>query len=385
MRIPARFPNRLIVIAVIALAVLVNLALFVLLGLRLGGDAGRYLEGADKLLQGQPLTARQQVYFGYICLLAAVKWLALDQRVVYVIQIAASCAATVAALQLGRRVGGAIAGVVTALVWILCYDIQKWNFYLLTESLFYSSVMVSCWLIVRPLEKRSHLAVAIAGLLVMASLRFNGFVFALVMLLALLFAVRGVSRAFVAAALVVLLLTPAAGAVSPFRSAESGPGIAREGTLGYLTQGQVIWETMTIPMPPAPDSSGSVAGDVVKYVAAHPVAVARLYAYRLAHYLFAWNPRFSSKHTLVTTAQWIAAYLFAAIGWLAMRRRGERRLLLLPALFVVQGVLVMLTVGDNDCRYSYYAAPSLFPFIGVGVSEVLTRTLGLPRPQRETV
>src|SRR6266540_726237 len=167
MRIPAKFPNRVGVLAVIAVAVVVVLAHFVLLGLRLGGDAARYLEGADKLLQGQALTARQQAYFGYICLLAVTKWLAVDRRVVYLIQVAASCGAAVAALQLGRRYGGPIAGVITALVWTLCYDIQKWNFYLLTDSLFFSSVMVSCWLIMRSLEKRSNLLVALVSLLVM--------------------------------------------------------------------------------------------------------------------------------------------------------------------------------------------------------------------------
>ena len=61
MRTLATRPNRLVAVAVIAAAIAVNVALFVLLGLRLGGDAPRYLDGADRLLQGIPLTARQQV------------------------------------------------------------------------------------------------------------------------------------------------------------------------------------------------------------------------------------------------------------------------------------------------------------------------------------
>jgi hypothetical protein len=379
MRIPTKFPNRVVVVAVIAVAVVVNLALFVLLGLRLGGDAARYLEGADSVLQGQPLSERQQVYFGYIWLLAAVKWLAIDQRVVYVIQVGASCAAAVAALQLGRLYGGSIAGVITALVWTFCYEIQKWNFYLLTESLFFSSVMVSCWLIMRPLEKRSNLLVALVSLLVMASARFNGVVFALVILAVLLVAVRDrTSRALVAGTLLVLALMPSATAVSPFRSADGGHGLARQGTLSFLTEGQVIWETVRIPMPPPEDSSGSLVTDLTRYVIAHPLAVSRLYLYRLGHYLFAYNPHFSTKHIVATTVQWLFVYAFAVSGWLAIRRRGRLGMSLLPALFICQGILVMLTVGDYDGRYSLYAAPALFPFVGVGLSDALSARLGLP-------
>jgi hypothetical protein len=386
MRIPTKVPRRAAIVMFIAVAVLVNCVLFVLLGFRQGGDAARYLAGADRLLQGQPLSERQQVYFGYIWLLAAVKGLGIDQRVVYLIQVGASCAAAVAALQLGRLYGGSLAGIITALAWAFCYEIQKWNFYFLTESLFFSSVMVSCWLIMRPLEKRSNLVVALVSLLVMASLRFNGVVFALVILAVLLVAVRDrVSRALVAVALLVLVLIPSASAVSPFRGAAREKGLAREGTLGFLTEGQVIWKTVRIPMPPASEGSGSLPGDLARYIVAHPLAVSRLYLYRLGHYLFAYNPLFSTKHIVATTAQWLLVYAFALSGWLAIRRRGNWGMTLLPALFVCQGVLVMLTVGDYDGRYSLYAAPSLFPFVGVGLSEALSARLGLPPAQSARV
>ena len=218
--------------------------------------------------------------------------------------------------------------------------------------------MLSCWLIMRPLDKRSHLVLALMSLLVMASLRFNGVVFALAIMAVLLFTVRGISRALVAAAIVMLLLMPNAAAVSPIRSTAEDTGLAHEGTVEFLTQGQVIWDTISIPMPPAGERTGSVSGDLLRYATAHPVAVTRLYLYRLGHYLFAWNPRFSSKHILITTVQWLVAYAFAAIGWLAIRRRGARGFALLPALFIVQAVLVVLTVGITDGRYSLRGAVS---------------------------
>ena len=379
MQIPVNLPRNAAISVVVVVAILVNCALFIVLGFREGGDAARYAAGADSLLRGEPLSARQQVYFGYIWLLAGIKWLGVDHRAVYALQIGASCGAALAAFQLGRLYGGTLVGVITALVWALNYDIQKWNFYLLTESLFFSSVMVSCWLIMRPLEKGRNLVVALLSLLVMASLRFNGFVFALIIFAALAVALRGRARALVVGALLLLAAMPSAAAISPGRGRDGGSALAREGTLGFLTEGQVIWDTVKISMPSEGASSGSLAGDLIRYVVAHPLAVSRLYLYRLGHYLFAWNPYFSGKHIVVTTAQWLVVYVLATIGWLAMRRRGNRAMALLPALFVCQGILVVLTVGDYDGRYSLYAAPALFPFVAVGLCEVV-----LPRFSRQS-
>ena len=357
-------------IALALVAVLgVNLVLYFLLGFRQGGDAPRYLGGADRLLAGDGLSFREQAYFGYILVVALVKAAGLPVTTIYVIHVAAACAAGFAAIRLGRAYGGEFAGVVAGLSWALFYEIQKWNFYLVTDGLFTSAVMIACWLVIRASRSDvARLVAALAGVMAMASLRFNGVLFATICLVFLFIRADPRSRRLVAAAFVVLAILPSSADISPFHWWRApGEGIAREGTLGFMTQGQVIWETVRIPMPAAGGSSGHTLVDLFAYVFSHPLAVARLFLYRSLHYLFAYNPHFSTPHILASIVQWLAIYVFASIGLVVSYRRAGLAVAWLPVIWLSQAALVVLTVGDYDGRYSLYGAPALLPFVAVGV------------------
>ena len=365
-----RLPLPVIIAVCIGAAIVVHAALFVLLGFRAGGDAPRYWDGARRVLAGEPLSDRQQIYFGYIYLLAAIRAFTDQAVVIHAVQIAGGLIATIACVRLGGYFGGAIAALTTGLLFVSFYDIHKWNFYRLTDGLFISSVAVACWLTVR--ARQASMIPALAAILIMATLRFNGIVFAGFLLgyLACLRTDRR-QRLAIALAAVLVILLPSAAPVTPFHPAPTeGQAPVQTGTLSFLTDGEVIWDTVKIPMPPQTEVSGRTVPDLLQYVAAHPVDVARLYSLRLLHYVFAYNPRFSPRHVLVTTAHWVIIYALTACGWWIVRRR-DPALSWLALLWVCQGALVVLTVGDFDGRYSLYAAPALLPFAGVALAEAV--------------
>ena len=52
----------------------------------------------------------------------------------------------------------------------------------------------------------------------------------------------------------------------------------------------------------------------------------------------------------------------------------------MSGLWICQGALVVLTVGDYDGRYSLYAMPALLPFVAAAFNErVLDRVMPVAR------
>jgi hypothetical protein len=371
-------PRTSILIA-IAAVIAVNVALLLLLGVRLGGDAPRYIDGARRIAEGEPLTDRQQVYFGYIYLLAVLDRLGLGLWPMYAVQFAGTTAAAAAAVHLGRQFGGAFVPLLTGLAWAFFFHIQKWNVYLLTDALFISSVMVATALVVR--ARHTGLVPALLAVLAMATLRLNGVAFAAVFLGYLLVVRqrRGARAGIAAAALLVVLMPSAAPLTSLHPAPPEGTAAVQTGTLSFLTEGHVIWDTVMIPMPSQGPSSGRLIPDLLGYVFAHPVAVLKLYALRLLHYLFAYNPYFSFRNIVVTTTLWIMVYGWTLAGLRIVTRRYGPGAAWLVILWLCQAALVVLTVGDYDGRYSLYAVPALLPFVAVGLNEALSWIWRHPR------
>ena len=356
-----------VVLIVVVATLVVNVALWMLLGSRTGGDTLRYIDGARRVLAGEALSDRQQVYFGYIYVLAALRWLDAPLAFIYVGQIAASALAGVAAAGLGRHFGGNTIALFSGLVWAGFYEIHKWNTYILTDGLFVSFVMASCWLVVR--ARSGPLLPALLAVVAMATFRFNGIVFALILLVQLAIVRRGASKAHVIAAMLVVILLPTASPITNLYPASTeGTAQVQSGTLSFLVEGHVIWDTVKIAMPAPPAPSGSVVRDVIAYAVRHPLAVARLYALRLGHYLLAYNPFFSFRHIVGGTLLWLVVYALSIMGLIVASKRFGVEIRWLLLLWVSQALLVMLTVGDYDGRFSLYAVPALIPLVAIGLA-----------------
>ncbi len=359
-----------------AAALLVDAILYLSLGWRPIGDAPRYLDGAQRMLTGTPLTDRQLGYFGYSAVLAALEWLHLGAHAVLWVQLILACAAAFAAWALGRRLGGPRTGLICGLLWVGFLDIQRWNFYLLTDGPFIAAVMICAYLVVAADGREWRgLIDAVAAVVAMASIRINGIVYA-AFFAAFLF--MGLSDRLRRSALVLLmagafLILPISREVFGFvaRPQEQGD-LVRQGTYEYMIQGHIIWNTTFTPMPPAGDPSGSGLRDAVAYVARNPVAVSKLYALRLVHYVFGYNPRYSSPHILINIATFTTLYAFAAVG-LAIVWKRSRWIASLAGLWLCQAAVVIVTVGDYDNRYSLHAVPVLLPFAAVGIDRAAAR------------
>ncbi|HYR09867.1 MAG TPA: glycosyltransferase family 39 protein, partial [Longimicrobium sp.] len=277
----ARLRRHLPLLLLAALFVAVNAAVLMRYGVRLGGDSGRYLDAAAHLLAGEPLQGREPTFAGYAALVALSQAAGAGLSGVVAVQLLFAALATAALYDVGRRLGGPIAGFLAAAFFGANPDFARFNVVIITDSLYASLVALAAWAVHRAAERGGGAyALGAAAVACAALVRPNGWV--LVPVAAAYWIARtrrpaGVKVAlaaavFAAAAAPLVLLAPAMKSVQDV------------GAYKELRRGTVIWghDPSRLPMPreATPDTEGGLA-QMAGYALRHPLATTRLASQRL--------------------------------------------------------------------------------------------------------
>ena len=123
----------------------VNLVLLAFIGPLTGGDTVIYLDGATRLLDGQPLVERQPSYIGYIVIVAACQAMGVGLLGLILLQIAMATVAAGAVYRLGAELAGARAALIATSVFALDVETNRWHAYVLADSLYMSALTVAVW------------------------------------------------------------------------------------------------------------------------------------------------------------------------------------------------------------------------------------------------
>ncbi len=346
-------------LALLALAWAVAMAgCYLVLGVRLGGDSGRYLEGAKALLAGQALAGKQLHFLGYQALVALGLRAGGGPAGVVAIQCLLSLLAAWCLWRAGTRIFSPLAGWLAALLYLAYPDVQAWNFYVLTDGPFASLLAISlslgllagrgeiwCWLALVP---------ALAGL---ALLRPEGVLFFLPL------AIYLAARDRWGAALLIFL----AGAAL-FVGLGGRDAAAQEDLLGHWQRGTVIWgAAMDWPSPRlAAGAAGGLAAFLWQALTRDPLWLLDLLARRWFWFLAHLRPYYSLAHNLLAGA---ASLLWLVLGLGAVLRAGrgrEKALLWLTVL--AQMALVGLTWADHDGRFLTRVTPALILLAAAGLA-----------------
>ena len=282
---------------------------------------------------------------------------------------AAALYGAVRQLAQGRRGPAALA---TGL-FVLWPDIQQFNCYLLTESLFISLSVLAGWALVRLQLGGGWRWLRLLALLLLAALvRPNGFVVAGAAAVAGLAALYGPRRRLfwgllAAGILAVPLLLLA---LNHFLITYYIVETYGRGELMFGSAAWVIHPSQPLAMPPP-----SLTGQVVRmgYFAAHnPGFLLRLMGGKVLVFFSSIKPYYSLGHKILSVVVLWPCY------WLAVRAARLRQVWLpgrvfLAAVPLLQAAVVMLTVDDYDVRFLAPVLPFVFALaalaMGEGVSE----------------
>ena len=323
-------------------------------GPHFANDSARYLEyGANIAECGYFEPGHNLRYVLYPLFISP--WLALGLGWWGIVagQLAVSALATRAVYRGTRRLAGGrrAAAALAAFLFIAWPDIQRFNVFLLTESLFISLVALSFGAFTRMRHGRPRdWAVLLLVLVLTALARPNGFLVGLAALLAGLDALRRARdrRPWRAALLLLVLLAPALWAALNHQLATYYlMDTYQRGELIFRSPLWAVHQAQPLDMPPR--GTGPVAR--VLYFAAHnPAYLARLMLGKLFVFVSYLKPHYSSAHRAAGVLVLWPAY------WLAARAARHRAIwrparVFLTGIFLLQTATIMLTVDDWDVRF----------------------------------
>ncbi len=265
--------------------------------------------------------------------------------------------------------GGRGAAALATLAFIAWPDVQPFNWYLLTESLFISLSVLSfgAFVRLRTANTPTNWAALLALLTLAALARPNGFVLALAALLAGLDALRRQRdrRAWRGALLALVLLAPLAWAALNRQ-------LATYTLLETYVRGDVIFLSPTWAVHSAgplalPPPTLAPATKVLWFAAHNPAHFGRLLVGKFFAFWSGLKPHYSPAHRLLNVLLLWPAYGLALRG---AARRGSWRpgRVFLAAVLGLQTAIILLTVDDWDVRF---LAPVLFAVFALAAVEAV--------------
>ncbi|MFZ5584887.1 MAG: hypothetical protein ACOZHQ_03050 [Thermodesulfobacteriota bacterium] len=320
-----------------------------LLGARLGGDSGRYLDAARRLLSGQPLVDKQADFLAYDWLVALTGAADGGPWPLMVFQALLSLLAGLALYWGGSRAFGRAAGLAAAAAYLLWPDLQRWNFYLLSDGVFNSLLALALGLALgstgRPLAWLGLMPV----LLLMAFTRPEGLLFWLPV------AAWCLVRRRYGLGLSLLALAGLLAIISPL-SVSGGAEI-----IAQWRQGAVVWGHPALDQPPnlaEIEPLDSLPLFLWTAFWLDPAGVAGLMLRRVFWFLVHARPFYSLAHNLAAAVSSLCLLGLALWGALTGRGGGGHRLL--PwAVVLLQLLLCALTWADWDGRFLTRVSPAL--------------------------
>ncbi|MFC7666535.1 hypothetical protein ACFQT0_03165 [Hymenobacter humi] len=332
-------------------------------GPHFANDSARYLEYATNIAERGYFEPGHNLRYVLYPLFQSI-WLGLGWGWWGIVagQMAVSALATQAIYRGTRRLAGGRreAAALATLLFIGWPDIQPFNVFLLTESLFISLVALSFGAFTRVQHgRRRDWAWLLVVLLLTALARPNGFMVALAAGLAGLDLLRRSSnrRPWHAALLLLALLSPLLWRALNHQARHLLPdGHLPTGRAHFPLPAWAVHQAQPLDMPPA----GTGPAARVLYFAVHnPTYLGRLMLGKLFVFISYLKPHYSLAHRVVGVLVLWPAYCLAV---LAARRATIWRpaRIFLAAMFLLQTAIVMLTVDDWDVRFLAPVLPAVF-------------------------
>ena len=271
-------------------------------------------------------------------------------------------------------------GILAALFYVTCPELQVWNLYVLTESLFVSLTIVALSLLVSAERPGAWVAAGFATLAA-AMVRPHGLA---LLGAAVAFGLAALRRAGLGGARLTVGAVVGGVAVAAVIGRAIQPWVR---VAGQYRRGTVIWgyPASAKPLPDLVLPSGMAGHPVLEFLGVlvtHPRSVVSLAVRRVAYEWLHIRPFYSMAHNAIIAATLFPLYLLAAWGVTRHPRLPGARVLLL-GLPVLQSMFVALSFADWDGRHLLVMLPSVFLFAAAGAIDTFDRAWTRRRWPRE--
>jgi len=267
--------------------------------------------------------------------------------------------------------GGRTAGVFASFLLAASYDIVRFNFFILTDSLYISFAIFTVAIFFKAYTRSARwYLLGIPCLVVTVLLRPNGWIFlpAFVVFGTLNWRLAWKFKSLIIAGFLTLAL--AVVFLSPISDA-----IQKEKPIKKLIVGEVVWgyDKWRVAMPEFSHDISATAGwtNALSYIVDHPLACVKLALIRVAAAFAHVRPFYSNFHNLLALLFLLPFYSLAIRGWYLTRK--EPLALLMASVILGHVLTIALTFADWDGRFLLYFFPFIIVFAGRGFEELLLK------------
>jgi len=334
-------------------------------------DSFRYIGAADKLINNDSLDYKEIQYSGYILLIAFFKLFSESLKGVIIIQLVFALISAYALYQIAYIITGKLlAGFIAISLYLINPFICSWHTYIMTESLYTSFLVISCWSLIRFLERKSSLNLIffLCVMFITLCIRPNGWV--LIPIALSFFMIDFFRNSFLKTLGVIAVITGFVLCIFflPFTN-RSIQNIGTQKILmnDVLLNGEVIpdHKELRVNMPRDSTLMKKNWTHSIYYIARHPLAYAKLATLRAVTELFQIRrPWYSAKYSLRWYFWLFPAYFFAMLGLFFFRRMISVKVIL--AIILAHLLIISVTFADHDARFLNYFLPLIYVLSGCG-------------------
>jgi hypothetical protein len=348
--------------------------LFCRFGVKLMFDSRRYLSYADSMAGGtdiwqQPKNLLYSTYTFFLYFFHHL--LKLELVTIIIIQVCLSGVAAWCMYQIPLLITkDKVAAFISALLFIAWPDLQAWNFYIHTESVYISTIIFLMYSIAKGQANNSR-SKKIAPFLFPAIifLRPNGFISLLAWSVAVTsnWFIKFRSRITTSRGLAYLLLLLLVALFSAYFLFEVFSPVY------FIVKGYVIQGYKGLLLSPGEinqfDPSMPKAVRLLSYLLTHPLQFLLLMGTRLLFFLGQFRPYYTSWHNALILLYFIPVYAAAAY-YLLRKSMNQPVFAYMVTLVVLQSVMAMIMGVDWDNRFVVPILPIFFVLAGCGFSEL---------------
>jgi len=352
-------------------------------GPRYGVDTIRFIEGSDHFAAGTPYQAKEGGYRGYIWLLTLSRRVFGRPEGILVLQWLCGLASSLLVCRLILERTNWTSAVVGTGFFIAFPDISQWNNYVLTDSLYISTIAATLFSMHRLLRAPTgaRFAALAAVLLFGGLLRPSGWLVIAATVPFLWFELQGINRRSVLVASIVV-----AGGVTLFVGTSTFRGsVYGEHPDGGFAAGFVIdgYREGDHRMPSPSFTMDGTLTSVARYVWEAPAATASLVGARLVRGVAHVRPYYSWPHNLLIAVMLWPLNLLALVTLPAIARDGFSRYLWL--ICASHLLLIAVVLIDWDGRFYIHALPVVLVLAMDGFYRLIDKSSGSPYNHARTI
>lgn len=330
-------------------------------GYILGGDSFRYIDGANQIINFEMPENKGIGYLGYIFYIAIFQYFKFDLTIVILSQIFFSFISSLCIFKITKKFSSHAGGVFALGLYLFYFPLQKWNFYILTETLFICLVIFIVYFFI--FLKKKYLYLLIFLIIFYITLRPHGIILIPGLALSLLVYLYSHNKLKLFYLMIIGLLIFA----FPILYLLNGY-IKNEKVINSLISNVIIWGYDN-KSDHLEFKNSNINNDLMSLLIFYKnnfYLNTIAFFKKIFFFYFSIRPFYSDFHNYYLILLNLIYWPTAILGMFKLYNKNNLGIILVYFLIIFFSFAVGLTWVDWDGRFFHYILPLIFIFSGIG-------------------